>query len=216
MGRIYYSESRYTHRKNKSKLLELVTKMIQSTAKLIFLALPLVIARPFHRSAAYQKVLNSEISPMEKAIKLSITDTHLGGPFGAVIVNSTTGEILGSGRNLVTSTNDPTAHAEVTAIRDATSRLGDFKLEGTTMYSSCEPCPMCLASIYWARIDKIVYANDRKDAAAIGFDDEFLYQEMKKENDERSLPILQSSPEEHQIARDAFQAWYSNKKNIRY
>ena len=106
-------------------------------------------------------------------------DANLGGPFGAVIVRG--GKVLAEGWNEVTSSNDPTAHAEVTAIRRACQAVGDFSLEGATLYTSCEPCPMCLASAYWARISRIVYSNTRDDAAAIGFDDAFIYDEMPKD-----------------------------------
>ena len=116
---------------------------------------------------------------MREAIQLSINN-DLGGPFGAVIVDNKSGKIIGKGRNMVVGHNDPTAHAEVSAIRDATKNIENFMLNGTTIYSSCEPCPMCLAAIYWARIDKIVYANDREDAKKIGFDDSKIYEEVAK------------------------------------
>jgi len=112
-----------------------------------------------------------------------------GGPFGAIIVRQ--GKIVGTGANHVTSDNDPTAHAEVVAIRDACKNLGTFQLDDCEIYTSCEPCPMCLAAIYWARPKAIYYANTRKDAADIGFDDDFLYEELKKNLEERSLPIHQ-------------------------
>src|SRR6476620_115429 len=114
-------------------------------------------------------------------------DANLGGPFGAVIVRG--GKVLAEGWNEVTSTNDPTAHAEVTAIRKACQAVGDFSLAGATLYTSCEPCPMCLASASWARISRIVYANTRDDAAAIGFDDAFIYDEMPKAPGDRALPM---------------------------
>lgn len=128
---------------------------------------------------------------MRRAIELSREKMleHQGGPFAAVIVLD--GEIVGEGWNHVTGRNDPTAHAEISAIRDACERLGTFTLEGARIYTSCEPCPMCLAAIYWARIDRIYYANTTQDAAAIGFDDAFLYAEMAKPADERSLPAEQ-------------------------
>lgn len=105
-----------------------------------------------------------------------------GGPFGAVIVKD--GEVLATGVNLVTTNNDPTAHAEVTAIRNATAKLNDFQLNGCTLYSSCEPCPMCLGAIYWARPERLVYATSKHDAADAGFDDAFIYEELE-------LPIAQ-------------------------
>lgn len=128
---------------------------------------------------------------MEKAVELSLENmrTGKGGPFGAIIVRQ--GKIVGTGANHVTSDNDPTAHAEVVAIRDACKNLGTFQLDDCEIYTSCEPCPMCLAAIYWARPKAIYYANTRKDAADIGFDDDFLYEELKKKLEERSLPIHQ-------------------------
>ena len=115
---------------------------------------------------------------MRRAIDLSRQkmNENCGGPFGAVIVKGD--KIVAEGWNLVTSSNDPTAHAEVTAIRNACKALNTFELKGCDIYTSCEPCPMCLAAIYWAHLDGIYYANSRKDAAAIGFDDDFLYQEI--------------------------------------
>ena len=128
---------------------------------------------------------------MEKAVELSLENMRAGkgGPFGAIIVRQ--GTIVGTGANHVTSDNDPTAHAEVVAIRDACKNLGTFQLDDCEIYTSCEPCPMCLAAIYWARPKAIYYANTRKDAADIGFDDDFLYEELKKNLEERSLPIHQ-------------------------
>lgn len=128
---------------------------------------------------------------MEKAVELSLENMRAGkgGPFGAIIVKQ--GKIVGTGANHVTSDNDPTAHAEVVAIRDACKNLGTFQLDDCEIYTSCEPCPMCLAAIYWARLKVIYYANTRKDAADIGFDDDFLYEELKKNLEERSLPIHQ-------------------------
>ncbi len=113
-----------------------------------------------------------------------------GGPFGAVIVGPD-GQPIAEGCNRVTSANDPTAHAEVSAIRAACAALGTFKLEGCTLYTSCEPCPMCLAAAYWARVDGIVYGASRADAAAAGFDDEFLYEELALAPEARRMPIRQ-------------------------
>jgi tRNA(Arg) A34 adenosine deaminase TadA len=110
-----------------------------------------------------------------------------GGPFGAVIVKD--GKIIGRGINRVTETNDPTAHAEVTAIRDACKNLDDFRLDGAVIYTSCEPCPMCLGAIYWARIDKIVFAADKNDAAKAGFDDSFIYDEFALTHEKRAIPL---------------------------
>lgn len=114
---------------------------------------------------------------MRRAIELSINSVKEGGgPFGAVIARD--GEIVAEGNNRVTINNDPTAHAEVNAIRNACAKLGAYDLEGCEIYTSCEPCPMCLGAIYWAHLDKIYYANDRKDAEKIGFDDDFIYKEI--------------------------------------
>jgi guanine deaminase len=141
---------------------------------------------------------------MREAIALSLkamADGE-GGPFGCVIVKD--GIVVGRGNNRVTSTNDPTAHAEVVAIRDACKNLSSFQLDGCTIYTSCEPCPMCLGAIYWARPDRIVYACTREDAAAIDFDDEFLYKELVAPMAERRIPILPLLREEGLVA---FKAW---------
>ncbi len=138
-------------------------------------------------------------------------ESDRGGPFGAVVARGDS--ILGEGCNRVTSSNDPTAHAEVVAIRQACQRLGSFSLAGCQIYASCEPCPMCLAAIYWARIDRIVYANSRAQAAAIGFDDEFLYEEVKRPLDARSLPITCLELEE---ARRLFDDWRNKSDKIPY
>ncbi|HYC04321.1 MAG TPA: nucleoside deaminase [Azospirillaceae bacterium] len=134
-----------------------------------------------------------------------------GGPFGAVVVLD--GQVVGEGWNRVTSTNDPTAHAEVVAIRDACARIGRFSLAGAVIYSSCEPCPMCLAAIYWARLDRLVYANSRDEAAAIGFDDAFLYQEVSLEPLSRALPCRHLSLAE---AKDVFAAWAGKPDKVPY
>ena len=138
-------------------------------------------------------------------------DANLGGPFGAVIVRD--GKVLAEGWNEVTSSNDPTAHAEVVAIRRACAALGNFSLAGATLYSSCEPCPMCLASAYWARISRIVYANTRDDAAAIGFDDAFIYDEIPKAPHERALAMEHVRSAE---AAEAFAAWMRKADKITY
>lgn len=126
---------------------------------------------------------------MKEAIKLSLENMRAGkwGPFGAVVVKD--GEIVGRGANNVTSLNDPTAHAEVSAIRDACKNLGTFQLEWCTIYTSCEPCPMCLWAIYRARPEAMYYANSKEDAAAINFDDQFIYEELERKLEERKLPI---------------------------
>jgi guanine deaminase len=138
-------------------------------------------------------------------------EAGLGGPFGAVIVRG--GETLSEGWNEVTSCNDPTAHAEVVAIRRACTAVNSFSLAGATLYTSCEPCPMCLASAYWARIERIVYANTRDDAAAIGFDDAFIYDEMPKAPAERSLTMVHAPRED---AAAAFAAWTAKADKITY
>ncbi|MDR2213153.1 MAG: nucleoside deaminase [Pseudomonadales bacterium] len=141
---------------------------------------------------------------MTRAIELSRLHmrANAGGPFGALVVKD--GKVIGEGWNQVTSSNDPTAHAEVVAIRDACRALNTFTLEGAEIYASCEPCPMCLAAIYWARIGKVYYANTRQDAAAIGFDDDFLYQEIAKDVAERKVPMLQAARDE---ALAVFEEW---------
>jgi tRNA(Arg) A34 adenosine deaminase TadA len=137
--------------------------------------------------------------------------TDQGGPFGCVIVRD--GEIVGKGCNRVTSTNDPTAHAEVVAIRDACQNLGTFQLDGCTLYASCEPCPMCLGAIYWARPSRIVYAAFHSDAADAGFDDQFIYEELEKSREQRHIPM-------HQLLRDeanaVFREWVALEKRIPY
>ena len=134
-----------------------------------------------------------------------------GGPFGAVIVRD--GEVLAEGWNQVTSTNDPTAHAEVTAIRRACRAVADFALHGATLYTSCEPCPMCLASAYWARVARIVYANTREDAAAIGFDDQLIYDEIPKPATERIIPTLHAPTED---AKAVFADWMNKPDKVPY
>lgn len=128
---------------------------------------------------------------MKAAIELSRKgmENGEGGPFGAVVVKD--GEIVGVGNNKVTSSNDPTAHAEVVAIRDACKNLNTYQLEGCIVYSSCEPCPMCLGAIYWARPDRLFFACDRNDAAEIGFDDDFIYKEIPLPVEERQIETLQ-------------------------
>lgn len=127
---------------------------------------------------------------MREAVRLSRESVENGGgPFGAVIVKD--GKIVAGSSNSVTLENDPTAHAEVSCIRKACKALGTFDLSGCDIYTSCEPCPMCLGAIYWAHLDRIFYANDRKDAGAIGFDDDFIYEEMEKPFEERRTPLIQ-------------------------
>lgn len=150
---------------------------------------------------------------MREAIKLSIENviTKSGGPFACVIVKD--GKIIATGTNLVTSTNDPTAHAEVVAIRNACKELGSFQLDGCDIYTSCEPCPMCLSAIYWSRADRIFYANTKVDAAKINFDDQFIYEEIAKNVTERKIPAQQVLREE---AIEAFELWFKLDGNIKY
>ncbi len=155
----------------------------------------------------------SDESFLRQAIALS--KAHMlaghGGPFGAVIVKD--GEVIAEGWNQVTTLNDPTAHAEVVAIRTAASRLQSFSLAGCVLYTSCEPCPMCLAATYWARVDRILYAAAREDAAAIGFDDDFLYREIPLPIAKRSLPTHQALREE---AVAIFDAWAAKPDKVPY
>jgi guanine deaminase len=150
---------------------------------------------------------------MRRAIEISRQkmQENCGGPFGAVIVRD--GGIIGEGWNMVTSSHDPTAHAEVAAIRAACRAVGDFSLKGCEIYTSCEPCPMCLAAIYWARIERIYYANTRQDAAAIGFDDAFLYGEIALPEDRRALPSVRLMPAE---ALSVFEDWRRKADKVHY
>ncbi len=150
---------------------------------------------------------------MHEAIRLSEHGMNLneGGPFGSVIVLN--GEIIGRGNNKVTSTNDPTAHAEVTAIRDACIRLGRFELADCEIYASCEPCPMCLGAIYWAKLRKIYFGCSRRDAASIGFSDDFIYHEISLDHNQRSIPIEQLMREE---ALRVFDDWNMKPDKINY
>jgi guanine deaminase len=134
-----------------------------------------------------------------------------GGPFGAVIVKD--GKIIAEGFNQVTSSNDPTAHAEIVAIRNACAALGTFDLSGCEIYTSCEPCPMCLSAIYWARLARIYYANTREDAARIGFDDAFLYREMTTPLEARKIPLVRLLAEE---AIAAFHEWEAKPDKTPY
>lgn len=159
----------------------------------------------------YGHPMNKEF--MLRAIELSRINMQAGagGPFGAVIVKD--GKIIGEGWNKVTSSNDPTAHAEVVAIRNACENAKDFNLDGAEIYTSCEPCPMCLSAIYWARIGKIYYANTRKDAANIDFDDDFLYQEIPKDLKDRKVPMAQCA---HEEALDVFKEWQNKVDKVPY
>jgi tRNA(Arg) A34 adenosine deaminase TadA len=135
------------------------------------------------------------------------------GPFGAVIVKNDTQEIIGIGHNLVTMRNDPTLHAEIVAIQDACHQLEDFKLEGCTLYSSCEPCPMCLSAAYWARIPTIYYGNTKADAKDIGFDDAFIYEEFEKKPSDRKIQMIHMDESD---AKKAFEEWLKKEDKISY
>jgi guanine deaminase len=150
---------------------------------------------------------------MKHAIELSKKNvtTNAGGPFGAVVVHN--GQIIGEGVNSVTTTNDPTAHAEVEAIRAACKKLGTFDLSGAVIYTSCEPCPMCLSAIYWARLDKIYFANNRGDAAKIQFDDDLIYSEIPKDPAQRKIPAEELLRAE---ALKVFDLWDQSTAKIRY
>lgn len=149
---------------------------------------------------------------MREAIKLSAESVRSGGgPFGAVIVRN--GEIIARGENRVTVCNDPTAHAEVSAIREAAARLGTYDLSGCEIYSSCEPCPMCLGAIYWARLDRLYYASTRADAANVGFDDAHIYEELPLDPSQRELPTESLLREEAQLV---FEAWASKLDKKEY
>jgi tRNA(Arg) A34 adenosine deaminase TadA len=150
---------------------------------------------------------------MSAAIRLSLQKMRKnhGGPFGAIVVFG--GRIVGRGWNRVTSSNDPTAHAEVMAIRGACQKLRTFQLDNCELYTSCEPCPMCLAAIYWARLQKVYYANTRKDAAAIKFDDDFIYREMLLPISRRKIPMKQLLRKE---ALKVFGEWMEKPDKIRY
>ena len=149
---------------------------------------------------------------MERAIELSIQSVKSGGgPFGSVIVKNN--KIISEGMNRVTKSNDPTAHGEIVAIRNACKNLGDFSLKGCELYTSCEPCPLCLSAIYWSRIDKVYYANTRNDAQKIDFDDSFIYSEFHKNINERKIPMFQMMQKE---ALKAFELWDKKKDKIKY
>ena len=149
---------------------------------------------------------------MRKAIALSIDNVHNGGgPFGAVIVKDS--KIIATAVNSVTKHNDPTAHAEVNAIRKAAKKLGTFDLEGCEIYTSCEPCPMCLGAVYWARLDKMYYGNTKTDAKNIGFDDSFIYDEIDLKPEKRKVKTIQVLADE---AIKAFEAWTEKDDKIEY
>ncbi len=150
---------------------------------------------------------------MARAIQLSIDNVNSGrgGPFGAVVVKD--GNIIAEGANQVTSTNDPTAHAEMVAIREACRKLGAFDLEACEIYTSCEPCPMCLGAIYWARLSRVYFANADADASRVGFDDSLIYRELALPYSQRRIPMIQIMREE---ALAAFRAWENKSNKIEY
>ena len=150
---------------------------------------------------------------LDRAVELSREGIQSGngGPFGCVIVLGD--RIVGEGCNMVTSTNDPTAHAEVVAVRNACKELNDFQLLGCDVYTSCEPCPMCLGALYWARVRKVIYANTRQEAAAIEFDDEFIYQEINTDFMARAIPFHHVP---HAEARAVFEEWKQMESRLKY
>lgn len=161
---------------------------------------------------SFTKTAMMEKKYMDLAIELSITNIqHGGGPFGAVIVKE--GEIIAASANSVVPSNDPTAHAEVNAIRDACRKLGTHDLSGCDLYASCEPCPMCLGAIYWARISRLYYANTKDDAGNIGFADSFIYSEFALPYKERKLPTIRMI---NTKAIEAFQIWEKKEDKTKY
>ncbi|GAA5415685.1 guanine deaminase [Paraliobacillus ryukyuensis] len=157
--------------------------------------------------------MENHLNYMKQAISLAVDNVHQqGGPFGAIIVNAK-GEIVGKGQNRVTDKHDPTAHAEVEAIRQACQALGTFQLDDCILYTSCEPCPMCLGAIYWARLKKVYYAADQALAATGGFDDAFIYQEINKPYEERKIPFYELDVAEKNAP---FETWKSIDAKIEY
>jgi len=150
---------------------------------------------------------------MEKAIEVALENVMFnhGGPFGAVVVKD--GKIIGTGRNVVTASNDPTAHAEVQAIRAACQYLNDFQLIDCEIYTSCEPCPMCIGAIYWARPKAVYYACTKEDAAKIGFDDQFIYEQLSLPIDQRNITMKQISPNQYELP---FKTWEKSKDKKPY
>ena len=155
----------------------------------------------------------SENNLMQLAIRLAKENvtSGKGGPFGAVVVKN--GEVIATGVNRVTADNDPTAHAEVNAIREACRALATFQLPGCVLYTSCEPCPMCLGAVYWVRLDAVYYGSTCHDAAEVGFDDSLIYDEMKTPRSQRKVPMLQLLPDQ---AIEAFRAWQQHQARVAY
>ena len=150
---------------------------------------------------------------MEEALALAVENVRAGrgGPFAALVVQD--GRVVALGTNLVTTAHDPTAHAEVMAIRNACAALGDFQLTGCELYTTCEPCPMCLGAIYWARLDRVYYASTREDAAQAGFDDAFIYDEIEKPIEARTIPM---TPVMSEAGHRVFQAWKQYEARVAY
>ena len=155
----------------------------------------------------------ADASFLEDAIDLAVenVESGLGGPFAALVVAD--GAVLATGTNRVTTVHDPTAHAEITAIRAACKERGDFELDGCTLYATCEPCPMCLGAIYWARLDRVVYAATRTDAADAGFDDDHIYEEIDRPPADRRIPMEQHLKGE---AQRPFEAWRDYDERVEY
>ena len=167
---------------------------------------------PFWKNREKMTITEQDKEMMREAIRLSAESVENGGgPFGAVIAKD--GEIISGTSNSVTLLNDPTAHAEVSAIREACRKLDTFDLSGCTIYTSCEPCPMCLGAIYWAHIDRIFYGNNRKDAADIGFDDDFIYEELDRPMSGRTVPIIPMLRDE---ALTTFRLWEEKEDKTEY
>jgi guanine deaminase len=156
---------------------------------------------------------NADSRFMERAIELSLENVRSGrgGPFAAVVAKD--GEIIAEAANCVTATNDPTAHAEIVAIRNACRKVGNFELPGCDLYTTCEPCPMCLGAIYWARPARVFYANTAADAAEVGFDDDFIYSELKRPLADRKVPMIQLMREK---ALAAFREWQAKTDKAPY
>ncbi len=169
--------------------------------------------RSFAHLSSPTKNMDQDNTFMRQAIGESLKgmERNEGGPFGAIVVKD--GIVVGRGNNQVTSSNDPTAHAEVVAIRDACKNLNSFQLDGCVMYTSCEPCPMCLGAIYWARPDKVYFGCTREDAAAIDFDDDFIYREIVAPIGDRKIPMEQLLQEE---AKEVFRKWAEKGDKVEY
>ena len=181
----------------------------------VFLCVPLPRSPTFLPTVPFLPV-PSPSSPsdfLRKALAMAVRNvrTGQGGPFAALVVRD--GDIVGRGTNVVTTRNDPTAHAEITAIRRACDAIEDFELTGCTLYATCEPCPMCLGAAYWARLDRLYYAATREDAAAAGFDDHHIYEELSKPPEQRRLPMTQHLSDE---AERPFEAWRNYEERVEY